>query len=232
MTAMRKNRPHQTTQFFSEKKVKNKLQKKFKCLTIDWLDNPLIPKMNNNSGNITQLLQEYQSGNKDALDAVFPMVYDELRKLAASRLRSERPEHTLQATALVHEAYLRLIEQDKQTWQNRAHFFGLAAEMMRRILVNHAVKRNADKRFGNQTRLALDEIVDFTQGRDVNLVSLDEAMTRLAEFDPKQAKIIELKFFGGLTNEEIAEVIGVSDSTVKREWRIAKAWLHDQLKAS
>lgn len=186
----------------------------------------------NNPGNITQLLQEYQSGNKDALDAVFPLVYDELRKLAASRLRSERPEHTLQATALVHEAYLRLIEQREQTWHNRAHFFGLAAEMMRRILVNHAVKRNADKRFGNQTRLALDEMVDFTEGHDVNLIRLDEAMTTLAAFDPKQAKIIELKFFGGLTNEEIAEVTGVSDSTIKREWRIAKAWLHDQLKAA
>lgn len=186
--------------------------------------------MINDSGQITQLLQEYQSGNKNALDAVFPMVYDELRKLAASRLRSERPEHTLQATALVHEAYLRLIGQEKQTWQNRAHFFGLAAEMMRRILVNHAVKRNADKRFGNQTRLELDEMIEFTQGKDVNLIQLDEAMTKLAEFDPKQAKIIELKFFGGLTNEEIAEVLGVSDSTVKREWRIAKAWLHDELK--
>lgn len=184
------------------------------------------------AASITQLLNEYQSGNKDALDAVFPMVYDELRKLAASRLRSERSEHTLQATALVHEAYLRLIEQNKQTWHNRAHFFGLAAEMMRRILVNHAVKRNADKRFGNQTRLALDEMIDFTEGQDVNLIRLDEALTTLAEFDPKQAKIVELKFFGGLTNEEIAEVTNVSDSTVKREWRIAKAWLHDQLKAA
>lgn len=182
------------------------------------------------SGNITQLLQQYQSGNKDALDAMFPLVYDELRRLAASRLRNERDDHTLQSTALVHEAYLRLIEQHSQTWQNRAHFFGLAAEMMRRILINHAVKRNADKRFGNQTRLALDEMIDFTQGHDVNLIRLDEAMTTLAGFDPNQAKIVELKFFGGLTNEEIAEVIGVSDSTVKREWRIAKAWLHKQLK--
>ncbi len=186
--------------------------------------------MNDNPGNITQLLKDYQTGNKDALDAMFPLVYDELRKLAASRLRSERDDHTLQATALVHEAYLRLIEQEKQTWQNRAHFFGLAAEMMRRILVNHAVKRNADKRFGSQTRLALDEMIDFTHGQDVNLVLLDEALNKLAEFDPKQAKIVELKFFGGLTNEEIAEVTGVSDSTVKREWRVAKAWLHDQLK--
>jgi RNA polymerase sigma factor (TIGR02999 family) len=125
---------------------------------------------------------------------------------------------------------MRLVEQHSADWQNRAHFFGLAAEMMRRILVNHAVKNNADKRFGNQTRLALDEMIDFTQGHDVNLILLDEALTELAEFDPKQAKIIELKFFAGLTNEDIAEILGVSVSTIKREWRIAKAWLHDQLK--
>jgi len=183
----------------------------------------------NESGNITQLLKDYQSGSKDALDQMFPLVYGELRRLAASRLRGERGEHTLQPTALVHEAYLRLVAQHSADWQNRAHFFGLAAEMMRRILVNHAVKNNAEKRFGNQTRLALDEIVDFTQGQDVNLISLDEALTTLAEFDPKQAKIVELKFFAGLTNEEIAEVLSISDSTVKREWRIAKAWLHDQM---
>lgn len=183
------------------------------------------------TNDITQLLNDYQNGNKKALDELFPLVYDELRRLAASRMRSERGEHTLQPTALVHEAYLRLIAQHSADWQNRAHFFGLAAEMMRRILVNHAVKNNADKRFGNQTRLALDEMVDFTRGQDVNLVRLDEALDRLAELDAKQAKIIELKFFAGLTSEEIAEVLGVSDSTVKREWRIAKAWLHDELKA-
>ncbi len=182
------------------------------------------------ASNITQLLNDYKGGRKDALDELFPLVYGELRKLAASRMRNERGDHTLQPTALVHEAYMRLIEQHSTDWQNRAHFFGLAAEMMRRILVNHAVKNNAEKRFGNQTRLALDEIVDFTNGSDINLISLDEALNKLAEFDPKQAKIIELKFFGGLTNEEIAEVTGVSDSTVKREWRIAKAWLHEQLK--
>ncbi len=182
------------------------------------------------ASNITQLLNDYKGGKKDALDELFPLVYGELRKLAASRMRSERGDHTLQPTALVHEAYMRLIEQHSADWQNRAHFFGLAAEMMRRILVNHAVSHNAEKRFGNQTRLALDEIVDFTKGSDINLISLDEALDTLAEFDPKQAKIVELKFFGGLTNEEIAEVTGVSDSTVKREWRIAKAWLHEQLK--
>ena len=179
---------------------------------------------------ITIYLREYQNGNRDALDKLFPLVYQELRRLAANRFRDERSDHTLQPTALVHEAYMRLVEQHSADWQNRAHFFGLAAEMMRRILVNHAVKNNADKRFGNQTRLALDEMIDFTQGQDVNLILLDEALNKLAEFDPKQAKIVELKFFAGLTNEEIAEVLGVSDSTIKREWRIAKAWLHDQLK--
>jgi RNA polymerase sigma factor (TIGR02999 family) len=184
----------------------------------------------NGTGNITQLLKEYQSGNKNALDEMFPLVYGELRRLATSRLRGERSDHTLQPTALVHEAYLRLVEQHSADWQNRARFFGLAAEMMRRILVNHAVKNNADKRFGNQTRLALDEIIDFTQGQDVNIILIDEALNTLASFDPKQAKIVELKFFAGLTNEEIAEVLEISDSTVKREWRIAKAWLHDQLK--
>lgn len=181
-------------------------------------------------GNITQLLSAYQNGNKTALDELFPVVYEELRRLAASRLRGERGDHTLQPTALVHEAYLRLIDQHTQNWQNRAHFFGLAAEMMRRILINHAISRNAEKRFGNQTRIALDDIVTLSEQRDVNLLQLDEALNELAEFDEKQAKIIELKFFGGLTNEEIAEALGVSDSTVKREWRIAKAWLTERMK--
>jgi len=179
---------------------------------------------------VTIYLREYQNGNREALDKLFPVVYDELRRLAASRLRGERSDHTLQPTALVHEAYMRLVEQHSADWQNRAHFFGLAAEMMRRILVNHAVKNNAEKRFGNQTKLALDEMIDFTHGQDINLILLDEALNKLAEFDPKQAKIVELKFFAGLTSEEIAEVMQISDSTVKREWRIAKAWLHDQLK--
>ena len=187
-------------------------------------------KKMDNSGNITQLLNDYKSGNREAIDEIFPLVYDELRKLASSRLKSERDDHTLQPTALVHEAYLRLIEQNKQTWENRIHFFGLAAEMMRRILVNHALGKNRIKRFGNQTRLALDEAVSFAQEKEIDVVLLDEALVNLAKFDAAQAKIIELKFFGGLTNEEVAEVLGISDSTVKREWRIAKAWLHQQLK--
>jgi RNA polymerase sigma factor (TIGR02999 family) len=180
---------------------------------------------------VTNYLREYRSGNREVLDELFPLVYEELRKLAANRLRGERDDHTLQPTALVHEAYLRLIEQHTQNWQNRAHFFGLAAEMMRRILINHANNRNAEKRFGNRTRIALDELVTFSEQRDVNLIQLDEVLKELAGFDEKQARIVELKFFGGLTNEEIAEVLGVSDSTVKREWRIARAWLSERLKA-
>ena len=171
------------------------------------------------NSSVTQLLQQYRNGKREALDALFPLVYDELKRLAASRLRDERHDHTLQPTALVHEAYLRLIDQHSSDWQNRAHFFGLAAEMMRRILVNHAVKRNADKRFGNQTRLALDEAISFANERDVNLISLDEALNELVKFDEQQAKIVELRFFTGLSIEETAEVLGVSDSTVKREWR-------------
>lgn len=180
---------------------------------------------------VTQLLQQYGNGNREALDELFPLVYDELKRLAANRLRDERAEHTLQATALVHEAYLRLIQQHSITWQTRAHFLGLAAEMMRRILVNHAVKRNADKRFGSQTRLVLDEAISFAQDQEINVISLDEALNDLARFDEMQAKIIELRFFTGLNIDETAEVLGVSDSTVKREWRIAKAWLHDRLKS-
>jgi RNA polymerase sigma factor (TIGR02999 family) len=180
---------------------------------------------------VTNLLHEYKAGNKEVLDELFPLVYDELKRLAKSRLQGERADHTLQPTALVHEAYLRLIGQHSADWKNRAHFFGLAAEMMRRILINHAVKNNADKRFGNQTKLALDEAISFTQDKPVDLIMLDEALNKLAAFDAQQAKIIELRFFAGLTIEEVAEVLGVSDSTVKREWRVAKAWLHQQLKA-
>ena len=184
----------------------------------------------NDSGNITRLLQDYEKGNREVLDEIFPLVYEELRRLAANRLRDEREDHTLQPTALVHEAYIRLIEQHSTDWRSRAHFFGLAAEMMRRILVNHALGKNRIKRFGNQTKLALDEAVSFAQEREVDLISLDEAMNTLAKFDAQQTKIVGLKFFAGLTNEEIAEVLSVSDSTVKREWRIAKAWLGNQLK--
>ena len=178
---------------------------------------------------VTRLLDQYKNGNKAALDELFPLVYGELRKLAASKLNAERADHTLQATALVHEAYMRLINQHSVDWQNRAHFFGLAAEMMRRILVNHALERKALKRGGNETKLALDEAVIFAEERELDLVELDEALNELVKFAPRQSKIIELKFFGGLTNEEAAEALGVSPETVKRDWRVAKLWLQNRL---
>jgi RNA polymerase sigma factor (TIGR02999 family) len=182
-------------------------------------------------GTVTQLLISAQRGDKAALDRLLPVVYAELRRLAAAYLRRERSNHTLQATALVHEAYLRLVDQREVDWQNRAQFFGLAAEMMRRILVNYAQQTHAQKRGGYQTRLALDDAISLFEDAGVDLIALDEALMRLAALDPRQSRIVELRFFGGLSVEETAEVIGVSAITVKREWRIAKAWLFDQLKS-
>lgn len=181
------------------------------------------------SNSLTQLLQQAQVGDRAALDELLPLVYQELRRIASRQLANERANHTLQATALVHEAYLRLIDQHSVDWRNRAHFFSIAAEMMRRILVNHAVNRQAQKRGAGETLLSIDEIISFPNKQNLDLVLLDAALNRLAEFDPQQARIVELRFFAGLTNEEVAEVLGVSDSTVKREWRSAKAWLAAQL---
>ncbi len=171
-----------------------------------------------------------KSGNRNALDELLPLVYDELRRVASRQLASERKNHTLQATALVHEAYLRLIGQHSVDWQNRLHFFSIAAEMMRRILVTHAIAKKAEKRGSGELTISLDDVVTLPNKKDVDLVSLDETLKELAKFDEQQARIVELKFFGGLTNEEIAEVSGISDSTVKREWRSAKAWLVSRMK--
>jgi RNA polymerase sigma factor (TIGR02999 family) len=182
-----------------------------------------------NSGDITRLLSKVQTGDRKSLDELLPIVYNELRRVAESQLRNEREDHTLQATALVHEAYLRLLEQTEVDWKNRLHFFSIASEMMRRILVNYAIKKNAKKRGDGATKIALDEAVSCSKQRDFDLVALDEALTELATFDEKQARIVELRFFGGLTIEETAEVLEISDSTVKREWRIAKAWLKTRL---
>ena len=179
---------------------------------------------------MTRLLREAQAGDRAALDELLPLVYRELRQIAARHLAQERPGHTLQATALVHEVYLRLIDQHSVDWRNRAHFFSIAAEMMRRVLVNHAVSRRAQKRGAGETLLSLDEVVSFPNRQDVDLILLDEALNRLAELDALQARIVEMRFFAGLTVEEVAEVLGVSDSEVKREWRSAKAWLTAQLK--
>lgn len=176
-----------------------------------------------------EILTRIAEGNRESLDEFLPLVYDELKKIAAWKLKAERPDHTLQATALVHEAYLRMIDQHSVDWKNRAHFFALASEMMRRILVNHAESHNAKKRNEGRTMISLDD-VDYLVGEEaVDLLFLDSALKELAEFDPVQARVVELKFFGGLTNEEAAEVLGVSDSTIKREWRMARAWLAAKL---
>lgn len=165
------------------------------------------------------------------LDAQFPAAYAELRRIAESYLRNERPDHTLQPTALVHEAYMRLAAQHGVNWQNRAQFFGVAAEMMRRILVNHAHAHNAAKRGGGVTRVTLDESVSWDGERNVDLVALDEALTALASLDPRQARVVELRFFAGFSIEETADALHISAATVKREWSMAKAWLRRELSA-
>lgn len=180
-------------------------------------------------GDITQLLTRAQGGDKNSLDQLLPIVYNDLRRVAENQLRNERDNHTLQATALVHEAYLRLVGQENVDWKNRLHFFSIASEMMRRILVNYALKRNAKKRGDNATKIILDDAISYTKQRDFDLVALDEALKELALYDEKQARIVELRFFGGLTIEETAEVMEISDSTVKREWRMAKAWLKTRI---
>jgi len=155
-----------------------------------------------------------------------PLVYDELRRLAHHYLRQERADHTLQSTALVHEAYLRLAGQSPPQWQNRAHFFGIAAHVMRQILVEYARGRSAAKRGGNACRLTLDEALELPQPVDVDVLALDKALTELSEFDPQQSRIVELRFFAGLTIEDTSEVLGVSPATVKRDWVTARAWLY------
>ena len=177
---------------------------------------------------VTQLLQKWSSGDSRALDELTPLVYSEVRKLARSYLRRERPDHTLQATALVNEAYIRLIDQRKVQWQSRAHFFGIAAQMMRRVLVDHARMRKADKRGAGAEAIVLDEAL-LSVERPVDLVRLDDALESLATLDPRQAKIVELRYFGELSIEETAEVVDLSPTTVKREWAAARTWLRREL---
>ena len=178
---------------------------------------------------VTQMLVDATRGDPAALDQLMPLVYDELRRLADHYLRRERPDHTLQATALVHEAYLQLIDQRQVNWQNRAHFIGLAAQLMRRILVEHARGHHAAKRAGAGCKLSLEEAAGLSQERAVDLVALDDVLTGLARMDARKSQIVELRFFGGLTEEETAEALGVAPITVKREWRIAKVWLQREL---
>jgi len=178
---------------------------------------------------VTRLLKAWSGGDSKALDELFPIVYTEVRKLARSYLRRERPDHTLQPTALVNEAYMRLVDQRHVDWQNRAHFFGIAAQVMRRVLVDHARMRQADKRGSGDRPVVLDEALALVAERTPDVVALDDALRALAELDPRQAQIVELRFFGGLSIEEAAEVIGLSPATVKREWSAARAWLRREL---
>jgi RNA polymerase sigma factor (TIGR02999 family) len=180
---------------------------------------------------VTRLLVEWGNGDSQALDKLTPLVYQELKRLASRYLRRERQEHTLQSTALVHEAWLRLIDQKQVHWQNRAQFFGIAAEMIRRILIDHARNRQAVKRGDGAIKLTLDDALATPDRRDLDLVALDDALRDLAKLDSQQGRLVELRFFAGLSVEESAEVLGVSPATVKREWATAKAWLYRELSA-
>ena len=178
---------------------------------------------------ISELLVDFSEGNQGALDKLIPLVYDELHRLASRYLHRERPNHTLQTTALVHEAYLRLVREENGTSQNRVQFFAVASQLMRHILVDYARSRNAAKRGGVYTKVSFDEAIIVSEGKSANFIALDDALNSLAAIDPVQSRVIELRVFGGLTVEETAEVLGISPRTVKREWSMAKAWLHRQL---
>jgi RNA polymerase sigma factor (TIGR02999 family) len=183
------------------------------------------------SGELTELLLSWGDGNDSAREALLPLVYEDLRQLARTYLRRERPGHTLQPTALVHEAYLRLVDQRRVTWQNRAQFVGLAAVMMRRVLVNHARDRSAAKRGGQAERVPLTVAADVLAVPEADVIAIHEALDRLQTLDARKSRIVELKFFGGLTTGEISEVMEISPATIEREWSFARAWLYDAISA-
>jgi RNA polymerase sigma factor (TIGR02999 family) len=185
--------------------------------------------MTSPTSDVTRLLQQWSEGQQEALERLVPQIYSELRRLASGYLRGERKDHTLQPTALVHEAYIRLVDQRAVRWQNRAHFFGIAAQAMRRLLVDHARQHAAQKRGDGQKPVPLDEAFGVAAMTDRDLVALDDALTRLAEIDPQQSRVVELRFFGGLTMDETAEALHISPATVGREWMVAKAWLYAEL---
>jgi RNA polymerase sigma factor (TIGR02999 family) len=180
---------------------------------------------------ITQLLQGWRAGDRKALDQLLPVVYKELRRLAHFQLRNERSDHTLQSTALVNEAYLRLVGMDSPQWEGRSHFFAIAAQLMRQILVDYARRHRASKRGGQAEKLSLDDTGFFEKrkGRDMDIVGLDDALKTLAKIDSRKAQVVELHFFGGLNFEETAKVLKVSSITVQRDWRMARAWLHREI---
>ena len=181
---------------------------------------------------VTGLLLSWRQGDTAALDRLIPLVYDELRRVAARRLRGESPGHSLQATALVHEVYMRLVDVDRMTLTSRAHFFGVAATLMRQILVDHARRQRADKRGGGMTMVSLGEATPAVWASSVDVLALDEALDALAAVDVRQCRIVELRFFAGLTIDEAAAALGVSPATVEREWALAKAWLYRQLSSA
>ncbi len=180
-------------------------------------------------GDITRLLADLTGGNSDVVNTLLPLIYDELHRMASNQLRNERRDHTLNATALVHEAYLKLVDQDRVSWQNRAHFLGVAAQAMRRILINYAEARRAQKRGGDVVATTFDDELAPQDARADDLIELDEALKRLHAVNPRQASAVEYRFFGGLTHEEIAELLDVSVPTVRRDWRLARAWLASEL---
>jgi RNA polymerase sigma factor (TIGR02999 family) len=184
------------------------------------------------SNQVTELLIRWRGGDKAALDTLMPLVYGELRRIARRYLSAERPDHTLQSTALVHEAYVRLAHQDLPQWENRAHFFAVAAQLMRQILVDHARSHRAAKRGAGGCKLTLDEVSEIPLMTDVDVIALDDALKTLAEMDQQQSRVVELKFFGGLSINETAEVLSISPSTVERYWMSARAWLFRELDRS
>lgn len=179
--------------------------------------------------NATEILQQINDGNENAAEKLFPLVYEEFRRMAERYLRQERPDHTLQPTALVNEAYLKMVDQTRINWQGRTHFFAIAAQAMRRVLIDHARQHRRQKRGGGRAKMVLDEGIALAPQRAEELVDLDEALQRLAKLDERQARVVELRFFGGLTVEEVAKVIGVSKRTIEGDWTMAKAWLKREM---
>lgn len=193
----------------------------------------MVPARRSTSrGEVTRLLAAWSGGDPRALDALIPLIYGELRALAARSLSRESPGHTLQPTAVVHEAYLRLVDQKRATWKNRNHFFAVAAQTMRRLLVDHARRRNAEKRGGSPARIPLEKAGAAVTPPETDVLALDRALEKLAALDAHQAKVVELRYFGGLTLDETAEVLGTSPSTVSRAFRLARAWLYRELSAA
>ena len=181
---------------------------------------------------ITQLLAEWSNGNQTALDKLYPLVYDELHKMANRYMKRERKDHTLQTTALINEAYVRMVDQKNVHWENRAHFFAISAQIMRRILIDHARRHHYAKRGGGALKVSLDETAIVAGNPASDMLLLDEALNRLAEMDPRRGQVVELRYFGGLNNEEIAGVLKISENTVTRDWNMARAWLYQELSGS